>query len=157
ASTGRDVRKLLGGQKTPPFADAKRRGRNREEADTNAELTPPLIRCQSLFSGNCLNPAFAAFPLNVYKTTDAHNDSFPNSYLGTCISGTPFRHMASTGNRASRTFVPKLLFGNERRREADLPSRELLRFGGPLGTKRSHNRASFPHLAIGDGLQLFFE
>src|SRR6266851_3528904 len=37
------------GQKTPPFADAKRRGRNREEANTRKEVNPPDLPCQSNF------------------------------------------------------------------------------------------------------------
>jgi hypothetical protein len=37
------------GQKTPPFAYAKRRGRNREEANTVTEGTRPPQLCQRFF------------------------------------------------------------------------------------------------------------
>src|SRR5204863_4529064 len=38
-------------KKTPPFASAKRRGRNREEADTKEEGNVLSLPCQSPFSG----------------------------------------------------------------------------------------------------------
>src|SRR5438094_5635057 len=37
------------GQKTPPFAGAKRRGRNREEADIPSEINLPNPTCQCFF------------------------------------------------------------------------------------------------------------
>src|SRR5262249_23739901 len=43
--------RCLGGQKTPPFAGAKRRGRNREEAESYLieESNRPSSPCQELF------------------------------------------------------------------------------------------------------------
>ena len=43
------LHRLDKGQKTPPFAGAKRRGRNREEADIPSEVNLPGARCQCFF------------------------------------------------------------------------------------------------------------
>src|SRR5205814_8283379 len=45
---------VRGGQKTPPFAGAKRRGRNREEANTRKEVNRPEESWQPFFLENLM-------------------------------------------------------------------------------------------------------
>jgi hypothetical protein len=68
---GREV-----GEKTPPFAGAKRRGRNREEANTRAEVNPPSLSCQSMFSEKWVR----AIP-EIEQTFTSENCSEPKDYF----------------------------------------------------------------------------
>src|SRR5262249_14843536 len=55
-----------GGQKTPPFAGAKRRGRDREEANTKEEEKPPGLPSPSFFLKNRKDCAFCGTDVHIY-------------------------------------------------------------------------------------------